>query len=307
MTGGEPERAEEVETDAELARGLVATQFPGWSDLAIRRVEAASTDNDIYRLGDRLAVRLPRRDGAVAPIEKEHLWLSRLAPSLPVAIPTPVAKGAPGLGFPYPWGVVRWIEGEPPGTAAITDVEIARDLALFIAALHEIDATGGPSPGAHNFWRGAPLRAFDAELRRRFEWLSDVDDIVTIAAAWEWGLQTAARTGSPTWIHGDLKSANLLLRGERLGGVLDWSAAGVGDPAVDVAVAWTLLAGDARAAFRETLAVDEAMWARGRAWALIEGVLGLSYYRGRNDELAVAGRCVIDAVLDDPGPPARAS
>jgi aminoglycoside phosphotransferase (APT) family kinase protein len=306
MTGEEIERAEEVETDAELARGLVATQFPGWSDLAIRRVQAASTDNDMYRLGDRLAVRLPRRESAVAPIDKEHTWLSRLAPCLPVAIPTPVAKGAPGLGFPYPWGVVRWIEGEPLGAAPITEAGIARDLARFIAALHEIDAAGGPSPGAHNFWRGAPLRAFDPELRRRFEWLSDLDDIGAIVAAWERGLDTPARAGPATWIHGDLKSANLLLRGRRLGGVLDWSAAGVGDPAVDVAVAWTLLAGDARAAFRETLGVDEAVWARGRAWALIEGVLGLSYYRGRNDELAVAGRYVIDAVLDDHAPPTRA-
>jgi aminoglycoside phosphotransferase (APT) family kinase protein len=136
-------------------------------------------------------------------------------------------------------------------------------------------------------------------MRQRFDWLADLDDIAAIVEAWDLGLETPPWTGRATWIHGDLKGANLLLRENSIKGILDWSTAGVGDPAVDPAPAWTLFAGDARAAFREALEVDETAWARGRAWALIEGVFGLSYYRGENNALAIEGRRVIDAVLAD--------
>jgi aminoglycoside phosphotransferase (APT) family kinase protein len=151
------EREGELQTDAALARALIAAQFPQWATLPLGRVEAHSTDNDMYRLGDRIAKRLPRRKSAVAPIDKEHAWLNRLAPRLPVAIPVPIAKGTPSLGYPYPWGIVQWISGEPPGVAVITDPEIARGLARFVVALQVIDPTAGPKPGKHNFWRGADL------------------------------------------------------------------------------------------------------------------------------------------------------
>jgi aminoglycoside phosphotransferase (APT) family kinase protein len=294
-----PERECELQTDAALARALIAAQFPQWATLPLARVESPSTDNDMYRLGDRMAARLPRRKSAVAPIEKEHAWLSRLAPCLPLAIPVPIAKGSPSVGYPYAWGVVQWITGEPPGAAVITDPVMARDLAGFVTALQAIDPTAGPGPGEHNGWRGSDLSTFDAVMRRRFNWLADLDDIAAIVAVWDRSLETPPWTGRAVWIHGDLKGANLLLQGKTVTGVLDWSAAGVGDPAVDLAPAWTLFAGEARSAFRKALAPDEAAWARGRAWALIEGVFGLSYYRGRNDALAVTGRRVLDAILFD--------
>ena len=297
VTRQAPERDEEVETDADLAGRLVSSQFPQWSDLPLVRVVAASTDNDMYRLGRHLAARLPRRAGAVAPISKEHEWLPRLAPVLPVEIPVPQALGAPDLGYPFPWGIVRWIEGDtPPQSNAVAGPELARQLAIFLSTLHQIETADAPTPGAHNYWRGVPLRIRDAHLRQRFGWLSDLADLAAMIEVWEAGL-AADRSREPVWIHGDLKAANLLVRDGALAGVLDWSCAAVGDRANDVAVAWTMFEGEARAAFRDALAIDTATWIRGRAWALLEGVLALSYYRGRNDDLAAEGRRVIDAVL----------
>jgi aminoglycoside phosphotransferase (APT) family kinase protein len=299
MSGG-IEREDEVTTDAALAKALVAAQFPQWSGLPVTWVDAVSTDNDIYRRGEEFAVRLPRRAGAAATIDKEHAWLARLAPGLPLPIPAPVAKGEPACGYPYAWGVVRWLGGAPLQAAmAKADVGQARDLARFVTALHGLDASGGPAPGPHNHWRGAPLRAFDPEMRRRFGWLSDLNDIGAIVSAWELGLAAERWRGSPVWIHGDLKDANLLVRDGALCGVLDWGLAGVGDPAADIAVAWTLFEGDVRTVFKDAVAVDEATWRGGPPWALIEGVLGLSYYRGSTDTLAHAGRRVTDAVLSD--------
>ncbi len=294
------DREPEVETDVALATALVAGQFGQWSALPVTRVDAASTDNDMYRLGDDLALRLPRRLSAVAAIGKEHAWLPRLAPGLPLAVPLPVAKGEAANGYPYPWSVVRWLDGTPLDALDGRGGEsVARDLGGFVAALHGLDASAGPAAGGHNHGRGAPLAVFDREMRRRFQALSDMADLAAIVAAWERGLGVAAWAGAPVWVHGDLKDANLLAQDGALSGVLDWGLAGVGDPAADLGAGWSLFEGASRAAFREAVAVDDATWARGRAWALIEGVLAVSYYRGRRDALAQAGRRIIDRVLGD--------
>jgi aminoglycoside phosphotransferase (APT) family kinase protein len=288
--------AEEVQTDEALARSLIDSQFPQWAALPITRVRANSTDNDMYRLGDDLAVRLPRRAGAVTPMDKEHAWLPKLAPLLPAPVPLPRAKGAPEGGYPYPWSVVNWIDGELPQTQ-VNDRAFARDLAAFVKALHAIDASDGPAPGAHNFWRGVPLAARDRNMRERFDWLSDLPDIGDIILEWQKALLLHAWSSPPTWLHGDIQRGNILMRDGRLAGVIDWSALGVGDPAGDLAVAWSLFEPDARDEYRAAMNVDDATWARGRAWALIEGVLALSYYRGKDEVIAQAGRRLLDVVL----------
>ncbi|HMI90924.1 MAG TPA: aminoglycoside phosphotransferase family protein [Polyangiales bacterium] len=295
---GKQRPAEEVQTDAALARRLLVAEFPQWAALPLTRVIADSTDNDMYRLGDDMAVRLPRRASAVLPVDKEHEWLPRLAPLLPARVPLPLGKGEASEGYPHAWSVVRWIEGEPPAQQ-VNDPAFARDLAAFVKALHALDASVGPEPGAHNFWRGVPLSARDANMRKRCDWLADLPDIAAITAAWDSALTLPAWDRAPVWIHGDLQRGNLLIRDGRLAGVLDWSALGVGDPAGDLSVAWSLFGAAARTAYRAALNVDDDTWARGRAWALIEGVLALSYYRGKNDAIAEAGRRVIDVVLDE--------
>jgi aminoglycoside phosphotransferase (APT) family kinase protein len=293
---------DETPTDAALVRRLVAAQFPRRAGLAIEPVISDGTDNAMYRLGDDLAVRLPRRPGAVQPMDKEHAWLPRLAPRLPLPVPLPVARGEPGEGFPWPWAICRWLEGETPTPARMTDpVRTAQDLAAFIRALRGVDASDGPRPGGHNFGRGAPLAGWQATIRERLSWLADLDDIGAVAAAWEADSGAPAWDGSPTWIHGDLSEGNLLVKDGRLSGVIDWSCLGAGDPACELQVAWSLFEPEARAAFREAVAVDEATWVRGRAWGLGMGVLNLSYYRTRSPALAVKARRAIDAVLADRG------
>ena len=295
----QPVRAEEIATDVALVQRLLAAQFPHWVDLSIAPVQADSTDNAMYRLGANMAVRLPRRESAATSIDKEHGWLPRLAPQLPLAVPLPVAKGAPGEGYPYPWSVVRWLDGETPRPGALDEMSAARELAAFVRALQAIDTGAGPRPGAHNQWRGVPLHQHDALMRQRFDWLADLEDISAIVAAWDRDSGAPRSKHAAVWIHGDLKAANLLCREGRLVGVLDWSCAALGDPANDLSVAWALFGPPARAAFRAELEVDDDTWMRGRAWALVEGVLALSYYRGKNDALAREGRCVIDSILAD--------
>jgi aminoglycoside phosphotransferase (APT) family kinase protein len=291
--------ADEVDTDASLVCRLLATQFPQWADLRIERIASAGTDNAIYRLGDDLSVRLPRRPGAIGQVEKEERWLPILAPHLPLAIPVPLAKGTPGEGYPWHWCVSPWLKGDDATAEHIRDLrEAAVDLAAFIAALQRIDTTGGPRPGRHNFFRGVPLAVRDDQIRKAIPHWDGLVDISAVTAAWEAALEAPAWAGPPVWIHGDLLPGNMLAAGGRLSAVIDFGCLGVGDPAAELAVAWTLFSGESREAFRAALGVDDATWARGRGWALT-AVGALPYYLNTNPSIVARCRHQIGEVLAD--------
>src|SRR3712207_4667561 len=110
-----------IHIDATLVRRLVAAQFPRWADLPIRPVEHDGWDNTTFRLGEDMSVRLPSAAPYAPQVEKEHRWLPKLAPLLPLPIPTPLAKGAPADVYPFPWSVYRWLEGEPATAGRIDD------------------------------------------------------------------------------------------------------------------------------------------------------------------------------------------
>lgn len=301
--------AGEVHTDVFLVRRLLAAQFPQWAELAIEPVSSAGTDNALYRLGEDLAVRLPRIHWAVDDVEKEQRWLPKLAPHLSLAVPVPLAQGAPGEGYPWTWSIYRWIEGENAIVTRFTDpCQAASDLAQFVFALQSIDATGGPPPGEHNSYRGAPLAQRDAPTRAAIAALADLQgtdglagslDLDAVTAAWEAALRAPAWDGPPVWIHGDLLPGNLLVREGRLSGVIDFGCLAVGEPAMDLTPAWTLFSGQAREAYRAALAVDDASWARGRGWALSFGLIALPYYHTTNPTLARVYRTAIDQVIAD--------
>lgn len=286
----------EVETDAVLVARLVGGQFPEWSGLPVVRVESAGTDNAIYRLGDELSVRLPRIHWAVAPVEREFTWLPRLAPSLPVEVPLPLALGAPGEGFGWPWTVCRWLEGVHPSTEGgpYDDDTLAVDLAAFVRAMRAQDPAGAPVTA----WP-RPLHEEDELVQTNLGLLDGRlgADRDAVAAIWREALAATRYDGPGVWIHGDLTPGNLLLRGGRLSGVLDFGAMGVGDPASDLRVAWNLLRPAARAVFRTEVDADDATWARARGWALLQALAQLAYFADRNPPLTATARHVIAALL----------
>ena len=292
--------ADEVETDVTLVGRLLAAQFPQWADLPLEPVPSAGTDNAIYRLGNEMAVRLPRIHWATGQVEKEHRWLPRLAPFLPLTIPVPLAKGAPGEGYPWHWSVYGWLEGETATLDRLADPRrAATDLARFVAALQRIDPTGGPAPGTHNSSRGEPLAMRDSRTRAAIEALHGILNTRAAIAVWEAALQAPAWTGPPVWIHGDLQSGNLLSVHGRLSAVIDFGCLGIGDPACDLIVAWNLLCAETREVFRAAHSVDEATWARGRGWALSVALIALPYYLHTNPAIVAASRRTIHEVLAD--------
>ena len=285
---------DEVDTDAELVRRLLHAQHPQWAHLSIRRVPSAGTDNAMYRLGDDLAVRLPRIDWALDTVAKEQRWLPVLAPQLPLAVPLPVAVGAPSEEFPYPWGVVQWLPGELAAPDVLADhVQAARDLAAFVRALRGVDATDGP-------WhrRGGSLEAADRMVRAGIDGVDDDVDTDALLEVWAEAVAAPAHGGPPMWFHGDLSYLNVLATDGRVCGVIDWGTCGVGDPAIDMIVAWSLLSAGARDVYRGELDVDDAEWARGKGWA-VTGVFGVPYYRHTNPILVADKLHTIEAMLAD--------
>ncbi len=263
--GSVPKR---IPIGSETVRKLVAEQFPQWSELPVAPVPQGGWDNWTFHLGDEMLVRLPSAAEYALAVEKERRWLPELARHLPLPVPVPLGNGVPGAGYPYLWSIYGWLDGERASFDRIADpVGFAGDLADFLTALRGIDATDGPQPGVHNWYRGATLRTYDATARGA---LAELAGHIPVELAAEiWNAALAARWDRvDVWFHGDIAEGNLLLQNGNLAAVIDFGTCGVGDPACDLAVAWTLLTGPGRQEFRDRLGVDDATWARGRGWAL---------------------------------------
>lgn len=285
--------------DAALVRRLIAAQFPRWSDLPVTPVPVDGWDNRTYRLGEDLTVRLPTAAGYVPAVAKENEWLPRLAPALPVDVPRVLGEGVPGEGYPFPWSVRAWLPGETADPGRIDDMPgFAIAVAGFIRALQACDAAGGPVAGEHSWYRGASPAHYDEETRRCLATLDGRVDTAAAAAVWDAALATDWHA-APVWFHGDVAAGNLLVQDGKLTAVIDFGTSGVGDPACDLVIAWTMFAGDSRETFRRAVGQDAGTWARARGWVLWKALLGLAGSLDTDPDQAALNQRVIDEVLAD--------
>lgn len=289
--------ADEVHTDAALVRRLLTRQFQRWADLPVTLVPSYGTDHDIYRLGAHLGVRLPRIGWASGQAVKEAEWLPRLAPHLPLAVPTPVALGEPDEGYPFPWAVHEWLPGENANGTLRDLEEAAVDLAAFITALRAVDTTGAPPrlPGT----RGGPLGERDEGVRHAIAELGNRINGAGALRSWEQSLAAPVGDGVTVWVHGDLLPGNLLVVDGRLSAVIDYGGLNIGDPACDLQPAWNLFAGDSRRTFLAELKADDAMRLRGRGWALSQALIALPYYWQTNPGIIAQALHALEQVLTD--------
>ncbi|MFD9904914.1 aminoglycoside phosphotransferase family protein [Streptomyces sp. NPDC059063] len=293
--------ADEPDIDVPLVRGLLAAQFPQWADLPLEPFPSAGTVNAVFRLGDDMAVRLPRRASSVEDVAKENRWLPWLAPRLPVPVPAVLGQGAPAEGYAWPWSVHRWLDGANPVEGAVAAPRpLAEDLAGFVTAMRGLDTADAPPA-----YRGGPMVTEDDETRAALDALRALRhpratvDTEAAAAAWDAALRAPVWDGPPVWVHADLMPGNLLVRDGRLSAVIDFGTAGVGDPACDLIVAWNLLPAPVRDDFRAASGADDATWARGRGRALSMALIQLPYYVDTNPVMAANARHVIQEVIAD--------
>lgn len=286
----------EAETDIseELVRGLLEEQHPDLLENRDVRFQDNGWDSAIYRLGDDLAVRMPRRAINAELLPDELKWLPRLAPQLPLAINEPVRVGQPGLGYPWMWSVAQWFDGASWADAAVDDlIEAAQIFGEFVRAL----GTDAPEDAPTNPYRGGPLERRDEAVRARVEFLGDALPVGVIDL-WEELLRTPVNTRR-RWLHGDLHPANVIVNKGRLAAVIDWVDLSGGDTAYDLAAAWFCFPEDvaAREVFMAaTGETDEATWLRARACALSHAIACLAS-SADNVRMHQVGQRTLHAVL----------
>jgi aminoglycoside phosphotransferase (APT) family kinase protein len=303
---------DEIPIDTTLVRALVDRAMPCYAGLPVRRLDSSGSSNALFRLGENLLVRLPRQPGGSATIAKEARWLPVLGPSLPVGVPEVVAVFEPDCDYPERWSVVRWIDGEHPEVvtpetpADPSRRHLAVELAEAVTALGlaEVPSEAATDQDLH-WYRGEPLATMDAVTRQNIECCRVLGDFAFDLDAAErlWDeamrLPGARDRPAPRWYHGDLAAENLLVRDGSLAAVLDFGGLSVGDPAVDLAVAWEILDPPAREIFRRKLGVDDATWLRGRAWALCITLMIWYYWTSmpqrRSSRIAMGRNVLADA------------
>lgn len=286
----------ELEIGADLVRALLEEQHRDLAALPLHRL-SSGWDNEIFRLGDELTVRLPRRLASAHLVLHEHRWLPELAPRLPLPISAPVRLGAPSAAHAYPWHwtVGPWLPGEDAEHRPPDDpIEAAHQFGRFLAALHRPAPPDAPT----NPYRGVPLRDRAARLHQAIAELDGVVDGALVVSRWNALVDAPPWPHPNVWLHGDPHPLNLLVHKGRLSAVIDFGDICAGDPASDLSAAWSLLPPEARPAFRQAAAsggVDDDTWRRAQAWAI---ALGVSYSLG-DGRVAAIGRRMLAAVLSD--------
>jgi aminoglycoside phosphotransferase (APT) family kinase protein len=285
--------------DFDLVRRLVDTQFPEWAGLPLRLLDPAGSDHVIYRLGEDMAVRLPRHAGARGQAKKEIEWLPRLAPCLPLAIPVPLAAGEPDFGYPWSWAVCRWLQGEVATAEELADSrEAAVQLGQFLAALQRFAPAKVPALIQREDLRVRSLTAREADTRAAIATVGDKFSGQAMTRLWDEALSAPGWSRPPVWVHGDFHTGNLLTTNGRISAVIDFGELAIGDPACDLVVAFTLMSARSRAVFRATLDIDDATWTRGRGWALATGLNAYTSYAAVNPRVAAqTTRQITEALL----------
>jgi aminoglycoside phosphotransferase (APT) family kinase protein len=298
---GMEQKSNNLDITDSLVSQLITEQFPKWAEFKITPVKFGGHDNRTFRLGDNLLIRLPSAQSYVAQVAKEQEWLPKLAPHLTMKIPSPVAMGRPNNIYPWPWSIYQWIEGDSANTVELNDVhlkQLATDLADFLKAIQKIDSQAGPAGGEHNYYRGVSLSIYDESTKESLSQLGDVIDTQQAMRVWEEALNSQWER-PPVWVHGDIASGNLLINNNKLTAVIDFGCLGVGDPACDLVIAWTLFDRDSRELFKKRIALDAATWKRARGWALWKAAFELAALEDKSSQQAHQQLTIVKTVLQE--------
>lgn len=291
---------DDLTIDQELVRSLLADQHPDLAGLEIREVDGG-WDNVMWRLGDELAVRMPRFGRASGSLRSEQRWLPALAPHLPLPVPTPVRVGEPSALFPEPWTVTRWVAGVPADHEPISRPDAAESLASFLRALHHPAPPEVPASPTH----GGPLERHANGIEDWLAVLPAGDRATAARRLWQDAVGAPEWDRAPSWVHGDLHPANVVVTDGTLSGVIDFGELSAGDPAADVAAAWVLLPAGSAPRFLDAYGeADDAMIRRARGWAVLRALvlirIGQQWEQGLpggKQTWGPAGQSALDRVL----------
>lgn len=293
--------ADQLHIDAALAAALIDAQFPDYRGLPVVRLDGAGTVNAIFRVGEHVTARFPLqpRDPLKAEdaLRREASNMDELADNVPVPAPRSLGIGSPGLGYPMPWSLQSWVVGDVATTDGLAaSSALAEDVVELIAALRAVDRRGRSFDGVG---RGGELKTHDGWMATCFKYSEGLLDVPRLQRLWARLRELPPKSGD-VMSHRDLIPANLLVRDDRLVGVLDTGGFGPADPSLDLVAAWHLFDDARRALIRQRLGSGQVEWLRGAAWAFVQA-MGLPwYYRITNPAMAALGLSTLARLLADP-------
>ena len=286
----------DLEIDTTLVYSLLSDQHPDLTHLPIHLVDAG-WDNVMFRLGDQLSVRLPRRKAAATRIENEQTWLPLLADQLTIPVPTPYRIGKPAQSYPWRWSVLPWLGG----IAADQDEPHANQVKLFASFLRSLHVPA-PFNAPLNAVRGVPLNQRAASVEERMQRLETKTNLITqkLRDTWNMALNTPVDIEAK-WLHGDLHPRNILVENGMITGIIDWGDITSGDIATDLASIWMLFSdrNTRQQALAEYRNVSEATLQRALGWAILFGVMLLDTGLIDHPRHAVMGERILRRVSED--------
>lgn len=312
--------------NSDLARKLIAEQFPEYASLPIVDVEKQGYDNRTYRIGSDMLIRMPTAADYALKVPQEQELLPQLAKRLSINIPAPIKMGKPSADYPYPFSIYKWLPGKSINLLTLTEEDkeqLAFDLSKFLKELQAITDVEGPEPGQHNWWRGDHVSVYDKDAREQIAALTEIIDAGQALALWDKACATRWNK-TPVWIHGDFAIGNILIsnrhcepqsgeaiqafsgslhyarddgRAYKLSAVIDFGGAAVGDPACDLVIAWTYLTEKSREIFMSKRNMDPDTWLRARAWALWKATFELCQITDKTSPEAQAQKRIIDEAM----------
>jgi aminoglycoside phosphotransferase (APT) family kinase protein len=286
-----------------LAGKLIIEQFPRFSHLHIATVEYDGHDNRTFHLGNEMLIRLPSAESYALKVPKEQKWLPILQQHISLPIPQPIAMGQPSETYPWHWSIYKWLDGKSINMLDIDDLDlecIAVQLAQFLKELYKIDISDANEllPGQHNWWRGDHISVYDVQARTQIIRLNNI-----INAEESFKLMDRAMSAKwsrdPVWMHGDIAVGNILIQDGKVAGIIDFGGMGIGDPACDLGIAYTLLKGESRKIFQSQLTLDPDTWTRAKAWVLWKSTFELCNIENKSSSEANKHKNIIKDILYD--------
>jgi aminoglycoside phosphotransferase (APT) family kinase protein len=285
--------------DVHLARMLIQDQFPKLSHLPIVEVTHQGHDNRSFRLGKHMLIRMPSSSEYAIKVCMEQEFLPKLAPHLTLNIPTPLYMGVPSHIYPHHFSIYQWCPGKSLNLLDLNinhKKEFAYDLAVFLKELQNAKVPG-PGPGSHNFWRGGHLSIYTQDTYKQIKQLSQIINSDKALDLWE-NAHASEWQYPPVWVHGDIAIGNIIVNDKhKLFAIIDFGCSAVGDPACDLAIAWTYLSEESRDIFINTIQLDDDVWLRARAWALWKSTFELRKIIGTQNLDQHKHKKIIDDIL----------
>ena len=287
-----------IDISVELVKKLIKEQFPQFSHLEIKPVEFMGHDNRTFYLGNQMSIRLPSSGEYASQVEKEWKWLNYLADKLSMPIRKPLFLGKGNSEYPYSFLINQWIDGEELNDNNIDSKnDIAKDLGKFLKTLQSIDSSNGPLAGDHNFFRGGNLKVYETMVLDSTEFLKEVLPKKDIENLWDLAVKSTYE-GKPLWIHGDIACGNILIKENRINGIIDFGQLGIGDPACDYVMAWTYFDKSSKDIFLEELQCDINMKNRAMGWALWKALITFDLANPNGKKSQWAKKCIENIFKD---------